>query len=101
VFHVPILFFNLGRFLPLDLVPTLFGSLLLKKLVFVSSATAVSVALAMISWHLYEKQFLKLKKFFPYQSPESRLAPARPATTPVFSPPPLSPASRDVVTIEG
>jgi peptidoglycan/LPS O-acetylase OafA/YrhL len=89
VFHVPILFFNLGRFLPLDLVPTVFGSLLLKKLVFVSSATAVSVALAMISWHLYEKQFLKLKKFFPYQSPESRLAPAWPATTPVFSPPPL------------
>jgi len=89
VFHAPILFFNLGRFLPLDLIPTVFGSLLLKKLVFVTSATVVSVAIASASWHLYEKQFLKLKRFFPYQSPEIRLGPARPTTPPAFSQPPL------------
>jgi peptidoglycan/LPS O-acetylase OafA/YrhL len=89
VIHVPILLLGLGRFVPLDLVPTVFGSLLLKKVVFVSFAMAVSVALAMISWHFYEKQFLKLKKFFPYQSPEVRVAPPRPTTTPVFSQPPL------------
>jgi len=89
VFHAPILFFNLGSFLPLDLVPTVFGSLLLKKLVFVTSATLISIAIALASWHLYEKQFLKLKRFFPYQSPENRLAPARPTATPAFSQPPL------------
>lgn len=89
VIHVPILLLGLGRLLPLDYVPTVFGSLLLKKLVFVSFAMTVSVALAMISWHLYEKQFLKLKKLFPYQTPENRLAPPRPATTSVFSQPPL------------
>jgi len=89
VFHAPILFFNFGRFLPLDLVPTVFGSLLLKKLVFVTSATVVSVLMAVTSWHLYEKQLLKLKRLFPYQSPENQLGAARPATTPVFSQPPL------------
>ena len=76
VFHVPILFFNLDRFLRLDLVPTVFGSLLLKKLVFVTSATLVSVAIAMTSWHLCEKRFLKLKRFFPYQSAGRRSTPA-------------------------
>jgi len=89
LFHVPILFFHLDRFLPLALVPTVFGSLLLKKLVFVASATGVSVVIAMTSWHLYEKQFLKLKRFFPYQSPESRLGPVRPTPMSAFSQSPL------------
>ena len=89
VFHVPILVFHLDRFLPLALVPTVFGSLLLKKLVFVTSATALSIALAMISWKLYEKQFLKLKRFFPYRVPEPSLASARATPTPGFSPSPL------------
>ena len=89
VFHAPILFFHLDRFLPLGLVPTVFGSLLLKKAVFVTSAMAVSVVIAMISWHLCEKQFLKLKRFFPYQSPENRMGPVRPAPMPAFSSPPL------------
>jgi len=30
--------------------------------------TGISVSIALVSWHLYEKQFLKLKKFFLYQS---------------------------------
>jgi peptidoglycan/LPS O-acetylase OafA/YrhL len=90
VVHVPILFFHLDRFLPLGLVPTVFGSLLLKKLVFVASATAFSILLAMTSWHLYEKQFLKLKRFFPYQPPDKSSAPARSAPIPAFSPAPLA-----------
>jgi peptidoglycan/LPS O-acetylase OafA/YrhL len=89
VFHVPILFFHLDRFLPLSVVPTVFGSLLLKKLVFVASATTLSVAIALLSWHLYEKQFLKLKRFFPYQSSGNRLGSVHPVPMPAFSPPPL------------
>jgi peptidoglycan/LPS O-acetylase OafA/YrhL len=89
-YHAPILFFRMGRFLPLDSIPTVYGSLLLKKLVFVISATLVSVALALISWHLYEKQFLKLKRFFPYQSREESLGPARATPMPAFSPAPLA-----------
>ncbi len=30
-------------------------------------ATGASVALALLSWHVVEKQFLKLKTLFPYQ----------------------------------
>jgi peptidoglycan/LPS O-acetylase OafA/YrhL len=67
VFHHPILFLNAGLW-PLGLVPTLFGSLLLKKLTYIVSATVVSVVLAFTSWHLYEKHFLQLKRLFPYAS---------------------------------
>ena len=67
VFHYPILFFKLGA-IPLTIVPTIGGSQLLRQLVFLTMATGVSVSIALVSWHLYEKQFLKLRKFFPYQS---------------------------------
>jgi peptidoglycan/LPS O-acetylase OafA/YrhL len=75
VFHHPILFFKTGL-VPLALVPSVFGSQLLRQLVFVVIATAVAVTLAFSSWHLFEKRFLKLKTFFPYRSPE----PAPPRT---------------------
>jgi len=67
VFHYPILFFKLGA-IPLTIVPTIGGSQFLRQLVFLTMATGVSVSIALVSWHLYEKQFLKLRKFFPYQS---------------------------------
>lgn len=72
VFHHPMLFFNFGALLFLDRIPFLYGSLLLKKLVFVTAATAVSIALALISWHLYEKRCLGLKRFFT-SGPASRM----------------------------
>jgi peptidoglycan/LPS O-acetylase OafA/YrhL len=69
VFHHPILFLKPGL-LPLDWIPVFEGSMLLKLGVYIMSATAVSLVLALISWHLYEKQFLRLKRFFPYHSGE-------------------------------
>ena len=75
VFHHPLLFFGPGL-VPLDWVPTVFGSLVLKQLVFVAAATAVSVAIALVSWHGYEKRFLALKRYF---AAHSRRADARPA----------------------
>lgn len=64
VFHHPILFFNFGAFLFLDRFPLVFGSMLLKKLVFMTSAMTVSIGIALISWNLYEKRCLKLKRLF-------------------------------------
>lgn len=68
VFHHPILFL-VPAVLPLGLVPSVFGSQLLRQLVFLIIATGVSVAGALVSWHLWEKQFLKLKGLFPYRAP--------------------------------
>jgi peptidoglycan/LPS O-acetylase OafA/YrhL len=89
VFHHPILFFKSGL-LPLGWVPTVFGSLLLKMLVFVMTATALSIVLALMSWHLYEKQFLKLKRFVPYQPDETDGTPQRSQATAACSRPPLA-----------
>ena len=72
VFHYPLLLF-LPDHLSLEWVPMPFGSLLLKTLVFILSATTLSVALALVSWHLYEEQFLKLRRFFPYESSHTTL----------------------------
>jgi peptidoglycan/LPS O-acetylase OafA/YrhL len=66
VIHQPLLFFKPGA-LPLDGVLMIFASFLLRKLVFMACAAAVSVALAVISSHLYERQFLELKSLFPYE----------------------------------
>jgi peptidoglycan/LPS O-acetylase OafA/YrhL len=68
VFHHPILFFGAG-IVPLGLLPTVFGSQLLRQFAYLLVATLVSVGLALVSWHLYEKRFLKLKVLFPYSSP--------------------------------
>jgi peptidoglycan/LPS O-acetylase OafA/YrhL len=76
VFHHPILFFNLAGFLFLDHVPLVYGSLLLRKLVFVASAMTLSIIMALISWHLYEKHCLKLKRLFTDRSSASA-APSR------------------------
>jgi len=92
VFHHPILFFTPGL-LPLGWVPTFFGSLLLKKFVFIISATAFSVVLALISWHLYETQFLKLKRLFPYQSGEAEASPFQAESAAVCSQTPLAKVS--------
>ena len=36
-------------------------------LAYIVTATAVTYAMAYLSWHLYEKHFLKLKRFFEYR----------------------------------
>jgi peptidoglycan/LPS O-acetylase OafA/YrhL len=68
VIHSPILFMFAGA-VPLTILPTVFGSQLLRQLAFLLIATAVSVAMALASWHVLEKQFLKLKRHFPYGPP--------------------------------
>src|SRR5262249_30190161 len=47
-----------------------FGSVTAGSLACTITRIAVVTALAMASWHLVEKQFLKLKRYFEYQSPK-------------------------------
>jgi peptidoglycan/LPS O-acetylase OafA/YrhL len=47
-------------------VPTVYGSFIPGSIGFMLLAGAASVAVAWVSWHAFEKQFLKLKRFFPY-----------------------------------
>lgn len=46
-------------------VPAVLGSHLPGQILFYAVATALSFAAAYLSWHLYEKHFLRLKRFFP------------------------------------
>src|SRR5688572_7958162 len=64
VFHHPLLFLFSGV-VPLALIPTVLGLQLLRQAVFIVIATAVTTALALLSWHLVEKRFLMLKVHFP------------------------------------
>ena len=66
VFHHPLLFLR-PDVLSSASFPRFLGSPLPGRLLFILLATAVSLALAWLSWHFYEKQFLKLKDHFPYQ----------------------------------
>lgn len=46
-----------------DMLPRVHGSILLGRGVFVVLCTVASVAVALASWHLYEKHWLKLKRY--------------------------------------
>lgn len=65
LFHLPVrgvirdLVFGPAQF------PTILGSQLPGQLLFYLVSSAATLALAFLSWHLYEKYFLMLKKFFP------------------------------------
>jgi peptidoglycan/LPS O-acetylase OafA/YrhL len=84
IFHHPLLW--LRPIFSLAFVPTVFGSQLPAYLLWLSMATGVTVAVALVSWHVVEKPFLSLKRFFPYHSPE-----VAPSTITVSPPPYLYP----------
>jgi peptidoglycan/LPS O-acetylase OafA/YrhL len=65
-------------------LPEIFGSQMPVSLAFALIAMSASIAGAWVSWHLFEKQFLKLKRFFPYEqaSPPDAERVATPALHP-------------------
>ena len=44
----------------------MFGSQLPAYLLWLVLTIGITVAMALVSWNVWEKQFLKLKQFFPY-----------------------------------
>jgi peptidoglycan/LPS O-acetylase OafA/YrhL len=64
IFHPLLLWFK--PVFSLAFVPTVFGSLLPAYLLWLVMSIGATVAVALVSWHLLEKQFLKMKRFFPY-----------------------------------
>ena len=76
--------------LPLGRVLTLFGSLLLKKLVFIVAATAFSIVFTLISWHLYEKQLSTSNRSLLIDRENPRKRQRRPEIAAACSQPPIA-----------
>jgi peptidoglycan/LPS O-acetylase OafA/YrhL len=82
VFHPPLMFIRPSWLAPAA-VPTILGSQLPALFLYIAAAVIVSVVLSLASWHVCEKQFLKLKKFFPYDSGRTGAISVSPPGTPV------------------
>lgn len=81
IVHVPIAGLLTSQGLSPALLPRVWGSAIPGQIVFWLAATAITVAVAVVIWHLWERPFLLLKRHFTYQRP--------PAIRPV--PVPLTP----------
>jgi peptidoglycan/LPS O-acetylase OafA/YrhL len=69
IFQGPIMF-GLERSVPfVRTLPRVFGSQVPAALLVLISASALSIGLAMLSWHCYETRFLRLKDRFPRGGP--------------------------------
>jgi peptidoglycan/LPS O-acetylase OafA/YrhL len=68
----------LSYLIPAEIWLSRFSSMFVGSLTLAFLKIAICVPLAMISWHLYEKQFLKLKRYFEYArfNPQRHLGPA-------------------------
>ena len=79
VVHFQIMLWVMHRADDQDAIRTVFGSYLPFLLVYTLVGVGLSVGVAWLSWHLYEKQFLKLKRFVPYGRPRERTLATRAA----------------------
>lgn len=66
LFHVPVRRFIRDEYFPVASFPTWLESPLPGQLLFYVATTAPALALAWISWHAYERQWLALTRYFPY-----------------------------------
>ena len=66
VFHLPVAYFVAHGLFGAGQIPHFMGSQLPGVFLFFAVSGAVSIALALASWHLYEKHFLALKDRFAY-----------------------------------
>jgi peptidoglycan/LPS O-acetylase OafA/YrhL len=73
----PTLMEHLVQYIPVPMLVNWWGSPALGVLTYMIASLCLSVAVAWLIWHLYEKQFLKLKRYFestgPYLAPDKSL----------------------------
>lgn len=67
IFHLPIIIW-ISPLYARGNIPMLEGSNLPAQVLFITLAGAISLGAAVVSWHLYETQFLKLKTLFPHKA---------------------------------
>lgn len=65
VFHFPLTAVLWRAGLTIETFPRVAGSQLPGAIAFTSIASAITLGVALLSWNLYEKHFLRLKRFFP------------------------------------
>jgi peptidoglycan/LPS O-acetylase OafA/YrhL len=66
-----------ARWFGVDVLTRIFHHYWPARLLYIGISTAASIVVALLSWHLFEKQFLKLKRFFEYRAID-------PAATPIL-----------------
>lgn len=82
--HLVILPEGLGYHFKQVRLPRLFGSILPIELLWLVAAFALCFGLSWLSWHLYEVQFLKLKRYFPSGRAARGTDPVTPAPEPAL-----------------
>jgi peptidoglycan/LPS O-acetylase OafA/YrhL len=65
VFHFPLAIVLQRMGLSILGFPRIAGSSVPGAIAFTAIAISISLVIALLSWHLYEKHFLRLKRFFP------------------------------------
>jgi peptidoglycan/LPS O-acetylase OafA/YrhL len=104
--HLAILPNGMGYQIKDEWVPKILGSVLPAQLLYVIITFAICFGLSWLSWHCYENQFLKLKRYFPSGREAQRLIPRTNATpdsievsvSPLLSPqlvPAIAPSGRE------
>jgi peptidoglycan/LPS O-acetylase OafA/YrhL len=78
VIHHPLILFARDAGFSVRIVPTVLGSYLPGQLLVHLAATSVCVVMALLSYHLYEEPFLKLKRYFKYGRASGQRKPAAP-----------------------
>jgi peptidoglycan/LPS O-acetylase OafA/YrhL len=94
--HLAILPNGMGYEIKEQWVPKVFGSVLPAQLLYVVITFAICLGLSWLSWHCFENQFLKLKRYFPSGREAQRQKPQSvdvPKTVETSIPPLLAPGS--------
>ena len=77
VIHHPLVFFLRSQGVSVYAWPRAFGLQSPAQLVFIVCATGLALAGALLTWHLCELPFLKLKRLFPYEPAANQAATTR------------------------